>query len=110
MAVATGSTGTPSVNCGSVSTSYTCAVTGVGNGGTVVFYAEFVNSSGTPVVYSATQASTITETGQNTGSATIAANASSSSPTTLSASHTGNTTKTSTLTFGPYTLTITVSS
>jgi hypothetical protein len=41
---------------------------------------------------------------------TIAAGASSSSPNSLTASHTLNTTKTSTLTFGPYTLTITVSS
>jgi hypothetical protein len=105
-----GSTGTPVINCGTPGTSYTCNVTGVGSGGHVAFYATFVNSSGTQVVYSATQASTITETGQNTGSVTIGANASSSSPNSLTASHTGSSTKTSTLTFGPYTLTINVNS
>ncbi len=110
IALAPGSTGSPSISCGAVSTSYTCAVTGVGNSGSVVFYATFVNSSGAQVTYSSTQASTITETGHDTGSATIAAGASSSSPNTLTASHQGASTKTSTLTFGPYTLTITVSS
>jgi hypothetical protein len=111
MVVATGSTGTPVVNCGTpIDTSYTCAVTGVHNAGKVVFYAEFVDSSGAPVVYSSTQDSTIAESGQNTGTATITAGSSSSSPTTLTASHSGFTTQTSTLTFGPYTLTITVSS
>jgi large repetitive protein len=111
MALATGSTGTPVLACGAVSVSYTCNVTGVGKpSGQVVFYTQFLNSSGTPVTYSSTQPSTITETGQNTGTATILAGASSSSPSTLTASHTGNSTKTSTLTFGPYTLTINVSS
>lgn len=108
MAVAAGSTGTPVLACGAVNVSYTCNVTGVGSGGQVVFYAQFLNSSGTPVTYSSTQASTITETGWSTGTATIVAGASSSSST-LTAAHTGST-KTSTLTFGPYTLTINVKS
>jgi hypothetical protein len=64
----------------------------------------------TPVVYSDTQDSDIAETGKNTGTATITAGSSSSGPTTLTASHSGSTTQTSTLTFGPYSLTITVSS
>jgi len=107
--VITGGSGSPSASCGTISTSYTCSITGDGSGGNVVFKVTFVDSSGNQVVYSATQSSTITETGQNTGSTTIAANASISSGT-LTASHTGSATKTSTLTFGPYTLTISVSS
>ena len=108
--VITGGSGTPVKACGTISTSYTCAVTGTGGSGNVVFDVTFVNSSGTQVVYSATQASTITESGNDTGSVTINANASSSSPSTLTASHSGGSVKTSTLTFGPYTLTITVGS
>ena len=88
MVKASGSSGTPVISCGVVASSYTCNVTGVGNGGSVKFFAEFVDASGTPVVYSSTQASTITESGNNPGAATIAANASSSSPTALSASGT----------------------
>ena len=103
-------TGTPVVHCGTPSSSYACTVSGVGNAGSVTFYVTFVNSSGTPVVYSSSQSSTITDTAQVSSSVTIAANASSSSPNTLTASHDGNSTKTSTLTFGPYTLTIAVSS
>lgn len=110
MALASGSSGSPVVSCGSVAASYTCHVTGVGSGGHVTFFATFVDGSGNQVVYSSTQASTIAETGQNTGNVTIGANASSSSPSTLTASHTGSATKTSTLTFGPYTLTINVDS
>jgi len=78
--------------------------------GDVTFYATFVNSTGTQVVYSHTQASTIFETGWNSGRVSIAANASSSNPNTLTVSHAGNSTKASTLTFGPYTLTINVKS
>ncbi len=103
-------TGTPVVRCGTPSSSYACAVTGVGNAGNVTFYVTFVNSSGTQVVYSSTQASTIAETGQNPSSVTIAANQSSSNPNTLTAAHDGNSVKTSTLTFGSYTLTISVAS
>ncbi len=109
--VAPGGTGTPSIVCSSPFTANeTCTATGDGNSGTVVFYVVFVNASGSPVVYSSTQSSTITESGHDSGSVTIAAGASSSSPNTLSASHKGASTKTSTLTFGPYTLTINVSS
>lgn len=108
--LASGSTGTPVISCGTPSTNYTCNVTGVDNAGSVVVYVTFWDSGKNPVVYSATQASTIAETGQNTGSVIIGANASSSNPNTLTAGHSGNSTKTSTLTFGPYTLTINVSS
>jgi len=109
--VITGGTGTPIASCGAVSTSYTCTITGDGFPfGDVTVYATFVNSTGTQIVYSHTQTSTIFETGWNTGNVTIAANASSSNPNTLTASHAGNSTKTSTLTFGPYTLTINVKS
>lgn len=105
IALATGSTGKPVISCGPPSASYTCNVTGVGKSGSVVFSVAFWNSGKGPVVYSATQASAIKEAGQSTGSVTIAANASGSSPSTLTASL-----GTSTLTFGPYTLTISVSS
>ena len=108
--VVTGGTGTPSASCGTPGASYTCNVTGVGSGGSVTFEVTFVTSTGTQIVYSATQSSTITEAGNNSGSVTIAANASSSHPSSLTASHSGSATKTSTLTFGPFTLTINVSS
>ncbi len=101
-----GGSGTPVVSCGTVSTDYTCTVTGVGSGGNVTFYMTFVNASGSQVVYSATQASTIA----GGGGGEIAANASSSNPTLFTASHSGNSTKTTTMTFGPYTLVVSVSS
>ena len=107
----TGGSGTPVVSCGSVSTNYTCAVSGVGSGGDVDYTVSFDNSSGSPVVYSATQSSTIAAAGSVTpSSVTIRANSSSSSPNTLDSSHSGGSTKTTTLTFGPYTLKITVDS
>jgi hypothetical protein len=80
-------------------------VTGVGTSGRAVFSVTFWNSGKSAVVYSATQASTINETGHGTGSVTINANAAGSSPNGLTVSP-----GTSTLTFGPYTLTINVSS
>jgi prepilin-type N-terminal cleavage/methylation domain-containing protein len=106
----TGGTGAPALSCGTISTSYACTGTGDGNGGNITFSVQFLSSSGTPVIYSSTQASTITETGNNSGAVTIPANAASSSPNTLTAGHTGASGKASTLTFGPYTLTITVNS
>ena len=80
-------------------------MTGVGAGQSVAFVVTFWDANQGPVVYSATQASTIDETGQSTGTVTIRANASNSSSGTLTASL-----GTSTLTFGPFTLTIGVSS
>ncbi len=105
IALAAGTAGGPAVTCGAVSASDTCAVTGVGAGQSVAFVVTFWDANQGPVVYSATQASTIDETGQSTGTVTIRANASNSSPGTLTASL-----GTSTLTFGPFTLTIGVSS
>ena len=67
------------ITCGTVSASDTCTVTGVGAAGSVVFVVEFWDPNQSPVVYSATQASAIDETGQSTGSVTIHANASGSS-------------------------------
>lgn len=103
--LATGSTGSPLISCGSPSASYTCNVTGVGTAGRVAFSVTFWSSSKGPVVYSATQPSTISETGHGSGSVTINANASGSSPGALTASLGA-----STLSFGPYTLTINVTS
>jgi hypothetical protein len=110
MVLATGSSGTPNLACGSIGTSSTCNVTGVGVGGNVKFFVQFGDASGAPIVYSSTQDSAIAETGASTGTATILAGASSSSPTKVTAAHSGGGTGTSTLTFGPYTLTINVSS
>jgi hypothetical protein len=104
MALATGSTGSPVVSCGPPGATSTCSVTGVGVAGRVAFSVTFWNAGKSPVVYSATQASTVNETGQSTGSVTIGAGASGSSPGGLTASL-----GTSKLTFGPYTLTVTVS-
>lgn len=101
--LAPGATGSPVVKCGPASASDSCTVTGVGAGQSVALLVTFWNSNQSPIVYSATQASTIDETGQNTGSVTIRANASGSSPDPLAASP-----GTSTLTFGPFTLTISV--
>jgi hypothetical protein len=108
--VAVGGTGHPVAACGTPSSNDTCTVSGVGMSGNVTYYVTFVNASGTQVVYSASQASTITESGENSGTVTIAAGASSSNPNTLTASHTGDSSKVSTLTFGTYTLTIQVQS
>ena len=105
MALATGSTGNPVISCGPPTASSTCSVTGVGTSGSVVFSVTFWNAGKSAVVYSATQASTINETGHGTGSVTINADTAGSSPSGLTASP-----GTSTLTFGPYTLTINVSS
>lgn len=105
IALATGSTGKPVVSCGVPGATATCTVTGVGATGSVAFSVTFWNAGKSPVVYSATQASTVNETGHSTGSVTIGAGASASSPGGLTAS-----VGTSTLNFGPYTLTITVSS
>jgi hypothetical protein len=105
IALATGSTGNPVISCGSPSAGSTCSVTGVGTSGSAVFSVTFWNSSRGPAVYSATQASTINEAGRGAGSVTINANTAGSSPNVLTVSP-----GTSTLTFGPYTLTINVSS
>ncbi len=102
--LATGSTGSPVISCGPPTASSTCKVTGVGSSGSVVVSVAFWDSGQGPVVYSATQGSTINESGQSTGSVDINAGASGSGSTTLTASA-----GTSTLTFGPYRLTINVS-
>ena len=101
----TGSTGSPAISCGPPAAKSSCNVTGVGTSGRAVLSVTFWGSSADAVVYSATQASTISESGQVSGSATIGAGASGSAPNALTASL-----GTSSLTFGPYTLTINVSS
>ena len=95
--------------CSSVSASYTCTVTGTGSGGTITFNVLFTNATGTGVVYSTSQSSTISMSGHSSGSTTVAAN-SFTSGTTMTAGHTGGVTATSTVTFGPYTLTLKVGS
>ena len=104
-----GGTGTPVVNCGAVSVDV--HLHRHRNGWRREHHVRRVvrERGGTPVAYSSTQASTIVETGQNTGDRAIAAGATSSNPTTLTASHNGSSTKTSTLTFGPYNSNVTVS-
>jgi len=79
-------------------------VTGVGNAGHLAFSVVFWNATQQPVVYSGTQASKISESGQGTGAVTIQAGASGSSPETLTAPL-----GTSTLNFGPYSVTVNVS-
>jgi hypothetical protein len=104
LALAAGSTGTPALSCGAAAATDTCNVTGVGAGGSAVLVVTFTDADQGPGLYSATQASVVDESGQDTGSVTIAAGASASSPQTLTAA-----VGTSTLTFGPYALTIDVS-
>ncbi len=103
LALAAGSTGNPALSCGPPASNATCSVTGVGAAGRIAFSVSFWNGGKSPVVYSATQASTVSETGQSAGSVTIGAGASSSTPGGLTAS-----VGTSTLAFGPYSLTLTV--
>jgi hypothetical protein len=95
------------VSCLNPSDFATTCTASVSSGGSFTAEVDFVNSVSSPVVYSTTQASTITETGHNLGSVTIAAN-STTSTSTITASTSGSSTKTSTLTFGPYTVTINV--
>jgi hypothetical protein len=104
MGLASGSTGSPVIACGAVNAAGTCNVTGVGAAGQVAFIVTLWDSNQGPAVYSATQPSVVDETGQNTGKVTIPANGSGSGRDALSAS-----VGTSTLTFGPYVLTINVS-
>jgi hypothetical protein len=92
------------LSCSPPGTSDSCAVTGLGTTGGVAVVVGFENASGGPAVYSATQPSTIDETGPSTDTVTIGANTAASTPEVLNAS-----VGTSTLTFGPYTLKLTVS-
>lgn len=96
-----------SVSCGTPSSDATTCTASVSSGGSFTAEVDFVNSVSSPVVYSTTQASTITESGHDTGSVTIAAGATTSTST-ITASTSGSSTKTSTLKFGPYTVTINV--
>lgn len=100
----TDGTGTPALSCTSVSTNYSCDITGVGGGGSATFTVSFVAG----VVYSTTQSSLITETGPTNGSVTIAAGQSDSGSGKLTASTNGQSTQSTSLTFGPYTLTLKV--
>ncbi len=100
---APGGTGTPFVTCGPLGTNDTCNVTGVGAGGTAVLAVSFYAVPGVPATYSATQPSTVTESGGGTGSVTIGPAATTSSPQTVTAP-----TGISVLTFGPYRLTLDV--
>ena len=103
IALGSGSTGSPVISCGAPGASSTCTVTGVGPSGHVVVAVAFWNATQKGVIYSATQASALEETGSIAGAATISAGSSESSPNALTAS-----VGTSTLTFGAYTLTIDV--
>ncbi len=103
IALAPGSSGSPVVSCGPPSASSTCNVSGVGAGGRVTLSVTFETAGQGPAVYSTTQASTIHETGQSAGSVTVGAGAAGSGPDALTASL-----GISTLTFGPYSLVVTV--
>ena len=69
------------------------------------FSVVVLSSTGHRVVFSYSTSNVVTETGQNTGSATISSGTSITT-TTLTAGHVGNATKTSVLTFGTYKLTL----
>ena len=103
IALAAGSTGSPVLTCGPPSGSSTCSVTGVGPAGRVAFTVTFWTATRGPAVYSASQSSSIHETGQTVGTVTVDAGAAGSGPNALTASL-----GTSTLTFGPYSLVVTV--
>ena len=107
--VVVGGSGTPVLSCTgtTVTSTRACTISGVGRSGNATFSVVVLSSAGSRVVFSYAAAGTVTQTGQNTGTATIVAGASITT-TTLTASHVGNAPKTSTLTFGTYTLTLTV--
>ncbi len=93
------------LTCQPIAATYSCLIYGLGAGGSATFTVSFETATGAPAVYSTTQSSTITETGNDTGTVSIAAGASSSNPNTLAVSA-GNPVAESTLTFGPYTLNV----
>ncbi len=97
----------PSVTCSAIGPNRICDVAGVGSGGAVAFNVRFAGVSG-PFVYSGSP-STISMTGQNSGTLLIAGGASTSTGR-LAAGHTLNNPGTSTLNFatGGYTITINV--
>jgi len=103
VALGAGSTGAPVLTCGPPAAKDNCTVSGVGSSGKAVFSVCFVNVGGAPVVYSATQPSTITETGLSSGTIVLGANMASTSGTVSGA------VGTTTLTYGPNALTLTVS-
>jgi Putative Ig domain len=97
----TGSTGSPVLSCGPTGASDMCNISGVGPAGKVVVSVGFRNADGSADVYSGTQASTVLASGPGGGSATIGAGAAGSGPLTLPVG-------TSSLSFGPYTVTVNV--
>jgi hypothetical protein len=99
----------PTVKCGAISSSDSCAVSGVGNGGSVVFYVEFLDANGNQSVFSTTADSIINLSGTAcatnspkngcVASITIPKNTATSSPNTVTASHSGKSTGNASLTF-----------
>jgi hypothetical protein len=106
-------TGTPLLSCGTIGSSYTCNITGVGSDGSATYYVQFVTSSGLPVVFSTTTSSTITDPNGTPTSLVIPANAATSSPSSITQSDNLASTTTNTLTFTSgatsFTMTVTVS-
>jgi hypothetical protein len=105
LVLAPGSTGAPVLSCSVVSANRTCTISGVDLSGSANFSVVVLSSTGHRVVFSYSTSNVVTETGQNTGSATISSGTSITT-TTLTAGHVGNATKTSVLTFGTYKLTL----
>lgn len=104
VALGTGSTGTPVLSCGPAGASAVCTVSGVGPSGSVVLSVDFRNGAGAPAVYSATQASTVAASGPSAGHVTLGAGAASAPNALIVAAGTES------LSFGPYTLVVNVSS
>lgn len=104
-----GGTGTPVLSCTGTTVTATraCTISGVGLSGSATLSVVVLSSAGNRVVFSYVNPGTATQTGQDTGTATIPSGTSITA-TTLTASHVGNAPKTSTITFGTYTLTVTV--
>lgn len=103
VALGAGSTGAPVLRCGPPAVKDSCTVSGVGSSGKAALTVCFVSAGGAPVVYSATQPSTITETGLSSATIVVGANVAATSGTISAA------VGTTTLTFGPDALTLTVS-
>jgi type II secretory pathway pseudopilin PulG len=114
----------PTVKCGAISSNYSCAISGVKNGGSVVFYVEFLDANGNQSVFSTTTDSMVTLSGTACAtnspkngciaSITIPKNTATSSPNTVTASHSGNSTGNASLTLSSggttFTLKLTVAS
>jgi hypothetical protein len=101
-------TSTAGFSCGTPSANDNCTISGISNNnGTATFYVDFVDVSGDPVIYSSTSASVVSVAGGSVPNVTIPLNESTSTGT-VTVRLNGSNSSVCTLTFGSFTLTVTV--